>query len=162
MIYKIVAVLMFCMAAHVSVSHAQVSDGGSVVPASAAAPVSIDQLNPESDIGAVVSAVAGAVQSKNWRMLGALVIMLLTYASRKFLAPRVKFFASDRGGAVLALAMGVLASFAHLLAAGGSMGFGVVVDGLVAGFMAAGGWSVAKKLVSTPTAAMTSAPVPGK
>jgi hypothetical protein len=59
----------------------------------------------------------------------------------------------------MALVIGVLGTVASLLGAGGHFSWGLITDGLMAAFTAAGGYATMKKLFS-PSDAPAAAPKP--
>jgi uncharacterized membrane protein HdeD (DUF308 family) len=74
--------------------------------------------------------------------------LLVVFLMRAVVGRWVGFFKTDRGGAVMALIVGVLGTVASLLLAGGKFQFGMLLDGLLAAFTAAGGYATIKKMIS--------------
>jgi hypothetical protein len=106
--------------------------------------------DPSVDPGHFAEQTYQALQHQDYRLFAALAVIGLVWAARKFggkLPGKLgDFMRSDRGGAVLALVMGVLENVAHAALAG-SLTAHAVMDGLVNGVLAAGGYSAAKKML---------------
>lgn len=115
-----------------------------------------------TDLGAdLLKQLLAAFNQRNWYLVGVLVIIAVIGGIRK-LASRVsflKFFNTDRGGAILALAMGLVGGVAAD-AIGGSFHLRAVLDGIVLGFTSAGGYVTVKKLVWPNDITAPPAPVP--
>lgn len=88
-----------------------------------------------------------AAKTKAWRPLIALVLAGMVFLGRRYGAKWIPWFKTDRGGAALVLGVGVLGSLATVLFSGAALGLGVLVDGVVMGVTAAGGYIVLKRLV---------------
>lgn len=122
-------------------------------------PALVVSPEPEADLLALARLVIDAARGRNWALLGALVLSLLIALIRRFASRLAVSFAgkavgraaawltTDRGGALLALLAGVAAAFAAAFGSGGAVSAQTVVDGLVAGITAAGGYAVLRKLV---------------
>ncbi len=115
------------------------------------------QMAPqEQDALALLNLIVSAARGRNWALLGALVLSLLVWAVRKFASRVAVAFAgkllgraaawltTDRGGALLALLAGIASALAVAFASGFS--WGLLLDGVVAGVTAAGGYAVVRKL----------------
>jgi len=121
----------------------------------------LQQVAPSPDeLGGFVEAVAKAVGAKDWRLLGGLASILVVWVLRKFLAPHVKWFGTDRGGACMALIVGVLGAVGHVLMSSQPWGFQMISDAVVMAVTAAGGWAMMKKLVSPSDKAPASPEAP--
>jgi hypothetical protein len=59
----------------------------------------------------LIEQLAQAAQASNWLLVVPLGLILLVYVFRKLIAPKVPFFATNRGGAVLSLVVAVLTAF---------------------------------------------------
>ena len=96
-----------------------------------------------------------SVKGGNWALAAALAVIGLVSLIRKYgevLSERVKalswlkIFTTDRGGAALALSLGVAGGVANALLAG-TMDAHTLLMGVEVGIMAAGGFTVVKKLL---------------
>lgn len=89
--------------------------------------------------------------TSNWRLFIILalvaVVSLLRFLGSKLPGALGQFVASDRGGAVLALVSGIGGSIITAAAAGASIGLATILNGVIAGFTAAGGWTVVRKIL---------------
>lgn len=105
-----------------------------------------------------------AVKTGNWKLTLILALVLIIWGVRKYgsklaavpvkwVAAIGKFIASDRGGAVLAMVAGVIGSVAAYMVGGANLTPKVLLDGLLLGFTAAGGWVVMKKIIVPAKAA---------
>lgn len=116
-------------------------------PAVASQPVKAD------DVQGVTSTLRNAMRTSNWRLAVIAGLLLAVLLLRKvggwFLpAKAAAWVNSDRGGATLALAAGVLTVVVNGLVAGGPFDPQLLIDGVLAACTAAGGFSVAKKLAA--------------
>jgi hypothetical protein len=101
------------------------------------------------DGSALVLLLVRAVQDGQWLLVLSLVVIGSVWFSRSFLGPYVPWLATSRGGAVLSLVGGQAAAFANA-AVTGQMGMETLVRGLVAAFIASGGWSLIKAILPEP------------
>lgn len=99
-----------------------------------------------SDPGSIFSTIAAALAAKNWLFLTGGVFVAVVFATRRFGAAWVPFFATDRGGAVLVLACGLLQAAASVIFSGFS--WQALLDGLFSAFLAAGGFGIVKKVLA--------------
>lgn len=90
--------------------------------------------------------VFDAVMAGQYPLAAALALVLLVAVARKWLAPRVPFFGSDAGGALLALAGSFGGAVATALLAGATLSWSVAWTALGVAFTAAGGYSLVKRL----------------
>jgi len=107
-----------------------------------------DPSNPDSFLGALLQAVA----SGQWKLVAILaavgVVFVLRQGAARLPGAVGAFFASARGGAVLALLGGVVTVLAGVLVQPGvKLTLAVVLNGLVLGVMAAGGWTLVRRLI---------------
>lgn len=104
------------------------------------------------DLSGYVKALFDAGAHKDWRMLAAALMVGLIWAIRKFASKLPgkagAFFAGDRGGSIIALCVGLMGAFATMLSAHQAFSFNAVLGGLEAGFVAAGGYTVVKKIIA--------------
>lgn len=127
------------------------ADMAQVAPDAGAAKPAILDLSKDAQIedGAqLLTKAIGAGTARDWRALGAAVILLVVFVMRALVGRWVGFFKTDRGGATMALIVGVLGTVASLLTAGGKFQWGMLLDGLMAAFTAAGGYVTLKKLIA--------------
>ncbi len=94
-------------------------------------------------VGMVVDAAKGG----QWPMVAALALVAAVWALRKFGAPKVPFFATSQGGAVLNLATGFSGAFLTALVAGSPFSWGLVWSAFNVSLLAAGGWGLASSLL---------------
>jgi hypothetical protein len=107
--------------------------------------------DPGADAGAFFQTLLGAIAKGQWRIVAILVAIGVVYLLRQS-ATRLPgalgdFFKSSRGGAVTALLGGVVTALAGLLIGGGPVNVGVLINGIVLGIGAAGGWNVLRRLI---------------
>jgi hypothetical protein len=117
---------------------AQIVDGG-IVPSTIP--------DPSTSFGAYAQLVFQAVQSSNWKVLVIIVMVGLTYVVKEYGGRAWPWLDTDRGGAVLALAVGVLGSMANALAASAAISPQLLLNGFLMGVTAAGGYNVVKKIL---------------
>jgi len=112
----------------------------------------VSQLpDPGSDPGGFFSEFAGAIQAGKWQAVAALVAIAVVFVLRKF-ATKIPgkagvFFGTNRGGAVLALIGGVVTALAQIVLSGQSLDLNILINGIVLGVTAAGGWTLVRRLV---------------
>lgn len=126
----------------------------------AAAPAADDSLN---QILGFAKSVMSDVQKKDWRMLAATVVMALAWALRKYGSSVPKlgpWMNTDRGGAVLALILGLCAGVGNALGGAGSLGWSTLVNSLLVSVTAAGGFTLMKKIISPSDKPAAPAPAP--
>ena len=99
------------------------------------------------DPGVLLRDLVDAGQGGEWWIVGALAAVLATWVLRKIVVPVVPWFASDRGGAVLALVVGLLGAVSITFAAG-RPSWGAIVDGVKLALLAIGTFVAGKKLAS--------------
>ncbi len=91
--------------------------------------------------------VLGAATAGKWAQLAALALVAVVWALRKFIAPKMPFFGTGEGGAVLTVLTSFAGAFATTLLAGAAFSWPLVWSSLQVAFLAAGGWSLAKHLL---------------
>ncbi len=101
---------------------------------------------------AFVNLVFTAVNGKNWALLAALGVIGGTWAVRTFLGGRLPWVKTDRGGAVMSLAVSMALTVGSALITGGAAALspGLLVTALIGSIMGSGGYSVGKKLITPP------------
>lgn len=153
----LLALLSVCMA--VPVAAAEPGAGPATVapaPAPPSAPAAV--IDPAKDPGGFVEQLAAAARRGDYRMLVAGVLIGVAWLLRRYGAGLAPWLATDRGGAALALVLGVLGALGTALAAGAPVGLGLVVNGVSLGLTAAGGWVVVRRLLWPKDAAGTAPP----
>lgn len=110
--------------------------------------------DPSSDLGGYIQSALDSLKAGNYRLLLALALMGLIFGARK-LAEKLgwAWIGTDRGGTITALVTGVVATLAASIATGAQINIWLLVDGLVAGITAIGGYAAIKKLLSPSDAA---------
>ncbi|MCP3103838.1 hypothetical protein LZ198_33660 [Myxococcus sp. K15C18031901] len=116
--------------------------------------------NPEQ-FEAFAQLLLDAVTSRNYALVASLVVVVLVYLLRKFGSAFVPFFNTDRGGAVLVLAVSLAGAVANALAAGASFSLALVLTAVKVALTAAGGFTLIKRLLFGD-AAIESAEVAGE
>jgi len=89
-----------------------------------------------------------AAKSKDLRLVVIFSIVAVVFALRRWGQRLVPWFNTDRGGAGLALAMGLLGQVVLMLSAGAPFTAWLLVEGLINGVTAAGGVVVLKRLLN--------------
>lgn len=59
----------------------------------------------------LIEQLVQAAQASNWLLVVPLGLILIMYIFRKFVGPKIPFFTTDRGGAVMSLIVAVLTAF---------------------------------------------------
>jgi hypothetical protein len=91
--------------------------------------------------------VFDAARDGKWLSLLALGLIGLVWAIRKFAAPKVPFFGTGEGGAVVNFGTGFLLALATAILAGSPPSWAMAWVSLQTSFLAAGGWSLFKSLI---------------
>jgi hypothetical protein len=107
--------------------------------------------DPSADLGGFLALLLGAVQGKDWFLVGAAVASGLTWPVR-FMLVRLPggagaFFSTSRGGVVIALAVGMLTGLSGALLAHTPFSLGLVVNIVGVGFTAIGGYAGLRRLL---------------
>lgn len=106
----------------------------------------------DPDIDALSRMFLSAAQTKNWQMLAALIVVGLVWGLRRFGGDFIPTLKTDRGGAALALAIGISGALVNALAVAAKPSLQLLVDGVTTGVMAAGGWAVVRKIFGVSAA----------
>lgn len=109
-----------------------------------------DAIDPGKDFGGFAKRAFDAIHSSNWRLLAALALIGIIWALRTYLSKLLPKLSSDRAGALLAVCTGISGAVSNALMAGQPVTLSVLMDGLGLGITAAGGWSVAKRIIAPP------------
>lgn len=123
--------------------------------------------DPGADSGAFFNQLLDALAKGQWRVVGILaaigVVYLLRQGATRLPGGLGTFFQSSRGGAVIALLGGVVTALAGILIGGGPINAALLINGVVLGIGAAGGWTVLRRLIwgdAPPTLYPAKAPAP--
>jgi hypothetical protein len=100
-----------------------------------------------SNIETFARVVFNAVMTKNWALVAALAVVGLVFVARKYLAPKVPFLATGRGGALLVMVTSLAGAIANAVLAGAPFNVGLLLKAAGVAFTAAGGFAMAKKLI---------------
>lgn len=148
----VLALLILCtlLALGAQVAAAQPEDGTAVPEATATDAPSDSQPAAPPDIegdpiGSIEQFVL-AIKSGNWKMVGSLALALVMLVLVK-LRDRIKWFAGDRGGAVLVMVLGLLGGFAAALHAGATVDWKLVLGIVGTVWTAVGGVQWVKRLI---------------
>lgn len=102
-------------------------------------------LDPDEPIDALGKVVESA-RTGNWRLVAAGALVLVMFALRRA-RDHVKWFAGDRGGAVLVGLLGLAGAFSAALATAAPIGWDLALGALGVTFTAVGGWTWCKRLL---------------
>ncbi len=101
-----------------------------------------------SGVAEAAKYVLDAVHANNWgAALAALVVFVTVLATRSGFSKKIPFFTTERGGAVLVVAIAGALGVLNALMAGESMTWQLLGKTLIISALAAGGRSIAKKLL---------------
>ena len=89
-----------------------------------------------------------AAKSKDLRLVVIFSIVAVVFALRRWGCRLVPWFNTDRGGAGLALLIGILDQAVLMVTSGGAFTAWLLVDGVINGVTAAGGVQVLKRLLA--------------
>jgi hypothetical protein len=106
----------------------------------------VTPYDPGQDPGGFFAKLFSATTSGQWKLLITLVLVGVVWGFRAIGGKFWPWLKTDRGGAMLALLTGVTGVLAAMALAGGAFSAQVVLNGIMAGITAAGGWTVIKKL----------------
>lgn len=104
-----------------------------------------DLTNPETLQALLALAVEGAKTGNAWLLI-ALAVVALVFVARKFLGPKIPFFATKAGGALLTLLSSFGGAVTAALASGQKMTPILALGAFKIAFAAAGGWTIVKHL----------------
>lgn len=112
------------------------------------APVPVPQAVPDpgTNLGGWVDTVYSAVKTGGWKTLIVALVIGLVALIRFGAAKLWSWFATDAGGALIALFGGIVTAVANAALAG-ALSWSTVWSGVVLGFTAAGGYSVLKRFL---------------
>lgn len=109
------------------------------------------------DPGAFVNLIVSAATSKNWPLLAALVVIVLVWAARKWGGDLAPWLKTDRGGAILAILLGVAVGLAGPLIAGVPWSWSLLVSA-ASGALAAGLRQTGARIVAPKDGSPAAAP----
>ena len=115
--------------------------GPAAVNVSASADIAIDVAG--DPIGFFKSTY-DAAKTGQWWMLVSLIVVGITWGARKY-APKISFFQGDRGGAMLAISIGVFGGMAHGILADGTPTLAMLTESIKVTVGAMGGYVAIKK-----------------
>lgn len=88
-----------------------------------------------------------AASEGKWLSLVALALIGIVWAVRKYGAPKVPFFATSEGGAIVNIVTSFVLALSGALLAGTPPTWGMAWVALQTSFLAAGGWSLVRNLL---------------
>ena len=109
---------------------------------------SAEQLVTPENLQAFAELALAAAKSGNVAMLLSLALVLVVWAIRKFLGPKIPFLNTQLGGALVTLVGAFGAALATTLAGGGVFSWAIALGALKVAFTAAGGWTLIKHLTT--------------
>jgi hypothetical protein len=112
-----------------------------------ASAVALAQVATPDDPAGFVQLLVDAALHGRWPVAVALVLVALVWAIRKLVAPKVPFFGTGAGGAVLNIATSFSVALATPLLAGVTFTWALLWVALQASLTAAGGFSLLKYLL---------------
>jgi len=132
--------------AYVGVSFADADAGAAAVDASVnvaadAGVAAPDIVEPGDDPVGFVKRTYDAVKSGQWWLFASLLVIVLTWATRKWAAKIVPWFRTDRGGTVLAFSIALLGGLAHAVIAEGSPSWEMLTMSFQIALGAVGGYT---------------------
>jgi hypothetical protein len=100
----------------------------------------------EGDPIGSIEAFVDAVKAGNWKMVGSLALALIMLVLGR-VRDKVKWFAGDRGGAVLVMVLGLLGGFSAALAAGADLDWRLALGVVGVVWTGVGGVTWLKRLI---------------
>jgi len=97
------------------------------------------------DSVSVAKDIVDAGRTKNWRLLVAGLVILLTWGLRLFGGKFIPFLKTDRGGIILALVIASVGVLFNAWKAGVGLNVDVFVDAIAMGVFSIGGFTTLKK-----------------
>lgn len=117
---------------------------GTQAPSSAATPAATLPDLDRDPSGALMKLLE-ALRTRDWRILAAIVLVGVTWLTRRYAGKKVPWLQTDRGGVVVVLMLGVFGGVATALAARSPVTPGLLVDGIFNALMSAGIWTALRK-----------------
>lgn len=103
--------------------------------------------DPGADPSSFLLQIVTAIQGGDWRGLAVLVAILVTWAAKKYGAKAWPFLGTARGGALLALFLGVAGTLIPAAAGGAPFTLKLCIDALLFGLTSIGGWVGVRRLI---------------
>jgi hypothetical protein len=148
----ILAALLVALALYANANATVIADepieiGAVASPVSAPDPVAVLEAGQIEIFG---QALYDAAKGGKWRLVMVLGLVGIVWAARRYGGRSWPWLQTDRGGVALVLAWGVVSVVGTYLVAGRTLTPWAVMDGLMAGATAAGGWTAVKRLLRAP------------
>jgi len=140
-LFIIAAILVAC-----GLYSAQALADAGPVAADAAVNVSAANVDVGADPVGFFKSTYDAAKSGQWWMLVSLIVIGLVWAARKW-AKKIDFFTTDRGGALLAISVGILGGMAHGILADGTPTLAMLTESIKVTVGAIGGYAGLKKVL---------------
>lgn len=102
-------------------------------------------VDPGEDPVGFFKSTYDSAKSGQWWMLVSLIVIALVWVARKWGAKKIDWFETDRGGAVLALSVGILGGMAHGILAEGAPTLQMLTEAVKVTVGAMGGYVAIKK-----------------
>jgi len=125
-------------------------DGGVITATDA------DDIN----VGTVAKDIIDAGRTKNWKLLIAGLVILLTWGVRLFGGKFIPFLKTDRGGVATALVIATVGALFNAWKAGVGISVQLFIDAASMGVFSIGGFTAAKKVFFPADKPAAPAPVP--
>jgi hypothetical protein len=103
-------------------------------------------VDPEKDPGGFASSLLDSAKAGKWRLFAGLLLMAAVWASRRWGSSLWPWLKTDRGGAALVLALGMVGGLATALADGAPLNLALLVNSVSMAVGGAGTYAVLKKL----------------
>ena len=103
--------------------------------------------DPGIDPGGFLLEIVTAIQGGDWRAVAVLAAIGLTWAAKRYGAKAWPFLGTARGGAALALVLGVIGTLVPAVAGGAPLTLKLGIDALLFGLTSIGGWVGVRRLI---------------
>lgn len=138
-------VMLAAGAAYADAGAVEVADAGAVAANVAADGVAAGaSVDISEDPVGFFKSTYDAAKSGQWWMLASFLVVALVWLARKF-GKKIDWFNTDRGGAALALGIGIFGGMAHGILAGDSVSLGMLSESIKVTVGAMGGYVAVKK-----------------
>jgi hypothetical protein len=158
----LIACTLFALGAQIAAAQPEADAGPA--PAASSGTTDVVEAQPaappdiESDPFGSIEKFVDAVKTGNWKMVGALALALIMLILAK-VRDKVAFFRGDRGGAILAMLLGLAGGLSAALAANAPIDWKLLLGIVSMTWTAVGGYSWIKRLVWPKDDAPTPIPV---